>query len=371
MRFSLTCLSVLVAFFLFTTLSGINYALNNSTSGINNYRLLTSHKISMTNALPINFAEKIKAIKGVDKVSYSSWFGGFFQNEKQQVAMTAVSAQSFFAIHDEYQLSPEQLVQWQKTQTGVVIGQEIADKFHWQVGDNIPLSSSIWMQRNGLFTWQFTISAIYQGKTASTDNKHIFFHHKYFDRARAYSQNGVSWITTKTNKSADSEKIIKAIDKMFANSPSPTRTITEQVFIREQAQQFVDMAMVIKIVLSAVFFTLLLIVCNTMIQIIRERLNEIAMMKAIGFSTNAIISQIYAEAFLIIGLGAFIGSLLATLTLNLVRAKMADILTGIHIPVSHYLTITAIIIFAAAICCLFPFISIRRLPISQTLGAKQ
>jgi len=371
MRFSLTCLSVLVAFFLFTTLSGINNALSNSTSSINNYRLLTSHKISMTNALPINFAQKINAIKGVDKVSYSSWFGGFFQNEKQQITTSAVSENSFFAIHDEYQLSPAQLKKWQNTQTGIVIGKEIADKYHWHVGDNIPLSSSIWMNRDGFFTWQFTVSAIYQGKTASTDNKHIFFHHKYFDRARAYSQNSVTWITTKTNISADSDQIIKNIDEMFANSPSPTRTITEQVFIKEQAQQFVDMAMVIKIVLSAVFFTLLLIVCNTMIQIIRERLNEIAMMKAIGFSTNAIMSQIYAEAFLIIGLGALLGSLLATFTLNLVSAEMADILTGIHIPLSHYITITAIVMLAAVICCLFPFISIRRLPISQTLGAKQ
>jgi len=177
-RFTLTGLSVLVAFFLFTTLSGIDNALHSNTNSIDNYRLMTTHKVSMTRALPINFRDKIKAIVGVDNVSYSSWFGGFFQNEKQQVTMTAVEANSYFELYDEYQLSPAQLKHWQNTQTGIVIGKEIAEQYHWQVGDNIPLSSSIWMNRDGLFTWQFTVSAIYQGKNSSTDNKRIFFQHK-------------------------------------------------------------------------------------------------------------------------------------------------------------------------------------------------
>ncbi|PCI58295.1 MAG: hypothetical protein COB35_01110 [Gammaproteobacteria bacterium] len=369
-RFTLTCLSVLVAFFLFTTLSGIDNALHSNTNSVDNYRLMTTHKVSMTRALPINFRDKIKAIAGVDNVSYSSWFGGFFQNETQQVTMTAVEANSYFELYDEYQLSPAQLKNWQNTRTGVVIGKEIAEKYHWQVGDNIPLSSSIWMNRDGLFTWQFTVSAIYQGKNSSTDNKRIFFQHKYFDRARAYSQNSINWLSTKIKASANSEQVIKLIDTKFANSPSPTRTITEQVFIKEQAQQFVDMAMVIKLVLSAVFFTLLLIVCNTMIQVIRERLNEIAMMKALGFSSSALISQIYFEALLLIGLGAFAGSMLATLTLQQVQTNMANFLVGINITTSHYLLVTGIVIIAAAICCLFPAISISRLNISQTIGAK-
>jgi len=370
-RFTLTCLSALVAFFLFTTLSAINNALSSNANSIDNYRLITSHKVSMTRALPINFSDKIKNINGVDKVSYSSWFGGYFQNEKQQVTMTAVDSSNYFAIYDEYQLSPAQLKKWQNTQTGIIIGSEIAKKYHWNVGDSIPLSSSIWMNRDGLFTWQFTVSAIYQGKHESTDNKKIFFQHKYFDRARAYSQNSINWLTTKISPSADNEQVIQLIDQKFANSSSPTRTITEQVFIKEQAQQFIDMAMVIKLVLSAVFFTLLLIVCNTLIQVIRERLSELAMMKALGFSAPYLIIQIYAEALFLIGLGAVSGTILATLTLNSVQVNMANFLVGIYIAKSHYLISIIIVFIAAAMGSLFPAISIKNLNISQTLGAKQ
>ena len=368
-RFTLTCLSVMVAFFLLTTLAGINQALNATVSKANELRLMTSHKISITRSLPTHYQQKIQAIADVDSVTYVSWFGGYFQNEQNQIAMTAVEHKSYFALFDEYLIPAQQLENWQKTRTGVVIGQAIADKYHWQVGDKIPLSSSIWMNKEGLFTWQFTVSAIYQGKTPTTDTNNIFFQHKYFDQARAYSQNSVSWLSTKIKTTANIDSVGQAIDQLFNNSSSVTRTTTEQVFIKEQAQQFVDMAMVIKIVLSAVFFTLLLIVCNTMIQVIRERLNEIAMMKSLGFSSTRLIGQVYLESLLLLSMGAFMGCALATLTLVQVQMLMADFLPGIAIEPQHYVEVLILVFSAAAICTLFPAFTIKRLNISQTLGA--
>jgi putative ABC transport system permease protein len=369
-RFTLTWLSVVVAFFLFTTLAGINHALTASINSDNSLRLMTSHKVSMTRSLPINFQQKIQSLDGIEQVTYASWFGGYFKNEQNQLAVTAVEHNSYFAIFDEYIISPQQLKNWQVTRTGIIIGQEVADKYHWKIGDTVPLSSSIWMNRDGLFTWQFIVSAIYQTKDRATDAKKIFFQHKYFDRARGYSQNSVSWLSSKIKTTANVEQVIQQLDEKFANSSSPTRTITEQVFIKEQAQQFVDMAMVIKVVLSAVFFTLLLIVCNTMIQVARERLSETAMMKALGFSSLALIKQIYLEALLLLGLGAFTGSLLASLLLSQVQAQMMEFLPGISITIEHYLQVLAFVGLAAVICSLFPALTINRLSISSNLGAK-
>jgi len=369
-RFVLTVLSVVVAFFLFTTLAGIDNALNNGITNADSLRLITSHKISMTRALPINYQQKIQITPAIEKVTYASWFGGFYQNEKNQLAVTAVEKQNYFSIFDEYQLPIAQLKNWQATRTGIIIGEEVAKKFHWQLGDIVPLSSSIWMNRDGLFTWEFIVSGIYHGKNNTTDNKKIFFQHKYFDQARAYSQNTVSWFSIKVKASANIDSVAHLIDDNFANSSSPTRTISEQVFIKEQAQQFIDMAMVIKVVLSAVFFTLLLIVCNTMMQIIRERLSEIAMMKALGFSSLSLSAQVYAESFFTLSIGALIGSLLAHLTLSNVRLMMADLLPGIAIAPQHYIHLITLIILAAAICTIFPALSIYRLAISQNLGAK-
>lgn len=368
-RFILTCLSVVVAFFLLTALAAVNHALDISVSSTNQYRLMTNHKISITRSLPINYQQKISVLDGVETVTYASWFGGFYQNEKNQLAMSAVEHQTYFSLFDEYQISQQQLQNWQNTRTGLVIGQGIADEYGWKVGDKIPLSSSIWMNQEGSFSWEFVVSAIYQGEDSGADENRVFFQHAYFDEARAYARNMVSWLSTGINPSANVDEVSKVIDELFANSNAATRTTTEQVFIKEQAQQFVDMAMVIKLVLVAVFFTLLLIVCNTMLQSNRERLNESAMMKALGFSSRKLIVQVYLESWFLLFIGAFVGSLLAVILMGTIKQQFADFLPGIAIPATHYFMVLVLTLVAAIICTLFPAISIKRLVISKTLGA--
>ena len=151
-RFALTVLSVVIAFFLFTSFAGIKHALNASVSDSNQFRLMTSHKISITRSLPINYKQKIRQLEGIDTVSYASWFGGYFQNEKNQITVLAVDSENYFDVHQQYKLSAAQLGSWKKNRTGVVIGKKLADKFGWKLGDKIPLGSSIWMNKDGLFT---------------------------------------------------------------------------------------------------------------------------------------------------------------------------------------------------------------------------
>jgi len=369
MRFALTCLSIMVAFFLFTALAGINHALTASVSSINQYRLMTSHKISITRSLPINYQQKIAALPGVESVSYASWFGGFFQNENNQLAITAVEHNSYFDLFEEYQIPQRQLAQWKKTRTGIVIGQSLAEKYGWKIGDKVPLNSSIWMNKSGSFSWEFVVSAIYKSSKHGADKK-IFFQHAYFDKGRAYAKNSLSWLSTKIVPDTNVDQVIKSIDSLFAHANNPTRTTTEQVFVKEQAQQFVDMAMVINIVVIAVFFTLLLIVCNTMIQTSRERRNESAMMKALGFSSSSLIKGIYLESLLLLGLGATLGALLASVLLGFIKQSMADFLPGIYISAQHYITVFALVNIAAAFCSFFPALSIKGIVISETLGGK-
>jgi len=368
-RFWLTCISVMVAFFLFSTLSGVNHALTANVSSSNQYRLITSHKISITQSLPINTQQKIAALPGVKQVSYTSWFGGYFQNEKNQLPVTAVDHRNYFDLFDEYVIPEAQLAQWQKTRTGIVVGQTLADKYGWKIGDKVPLSSSIWMNKSGSFSWPFTVSAIYQSNNHSPADK-VFFQHKYFDKGRAYGKNTLSWLSTEITENANVDEVILAIDNLFAHANNPTRTTTEQVFIKERTQQFVDMAMVINLVVIAVFFTLLLIVCNTMIHTIRERNNESAMMQALGFSATSIIQGIYLESLLLLGIGAFIGSALAYLLITFVGQSFSDFLPGIAIAPNHYLLVFALVNIAAAFCSAFPAFAVKRIVISETLGGK-
>jgi putative ABC transport system permease protein len=368
-RFFLTCISVLVAFFLFTILVGINNALSANVSGNNQYRLMTSHKISITRSLALNYQQKIAAVSGVERVSYASWFGGYFQDEKHQLAMTAVEHNSYFDLFDEYIIPQSQLTDWKNTRTGVIIGQELADEFGWKLGDKIPISSSIWMNRSGSFSWDFIVSGIYQNNKTGAKAKKVFFQHVYFDKGRAYGRNSLSWLSTLVKQGSDIAQVSTEIDALFANATDATRTITEQVFIKEQAQQFVDMAMIIKVVVVAVFFTLLLIVCNTMMQVYRERLYESAMMKTLGFSSSTLIGQLYFESVIVLAVGALIGSVLAHAFLMYLSQYLSDFLPGISLDVSHYFLVSFIVLIAAFICSFLPALNIKRLVISQTLAA--
>lgn len=369
LRFALTCLSVTIAFYLFTGLAAVNNALTANVSDNNQHRLMTNQKISITRSLPISYQQKILSITGVSQVTYASWFAGFYRNEKQQLAMMAVDHQSYFNLYPEYQMEAEQLQQWQNNRIGLVVGRTIADKYDWKIGDKVPLSSSIWMNKRGQFSWEFEISAIFHSSESSVDEQRVFFQHAYFDQARAYGGYSASWLSTGIIPSADVNQVGQLIDGLFENSVAPTRTVTEQVFIKEQSKQFIDMAMIIKVVVLAVMFTLLLIVSNTMMQTSRERFNETAMMKALGFSSKQLISQIFAEALLIFGIGALAGVVLAMLLIDQVEGLFADFLPGIAIGNSHFILIAGMVFMASTLCSLVPAIAIKRLSISKTLGA--
>lgn len=369
-RFVLTVLSITVAFYLFFLLAGVDYALSQNVASNNELRLNTSHKISLTRSLPVHYQQKIAAIPGVEQVSYVSWFGGFYKDESNQFAMFAVDHKSYFELFDDYNIPSEQLKHWQATRTGVVIGQALADKYGWQLGDKITLSSSIWMNRNASFAWPFTVAAIYSTEGSAAPDKQVFFQHAYFDEARAYSRNTVSWFTPKMTASASRAQVIAAIDDMFDNSVAPTRTTSEQVFIQEQVQQFGDMSLVINVVVSAVFFTLLLIVCNGMMQASRERLGESAMMKALGFSSCYLIFQSYLECLLLVTLGAVLGVVLAQLTFVNVANLLADFLPGVAIANKHYIQAAALVLFTAVIATLVPAFKLNRIQVTKALGAQ-
>lgn len=369
-RFVLTTASIVVAFFLFTILAGIGEALTAGIQSSNPNRIISSHKISITRSLPVNYANKIATVAGVESVSYASWFGGFYRNEQNQLATTAVHADNYFEMFPEYRLPAAVLREWKNTRTGMIIGERVAEKYGWKVGDVVPLQSSIWANRDESFTWEFVVSGIYSTDKLSTDTNQVFFQHRYFDEYRAYMGHSAAWFTSRVDSSADIDSVARAVDALFNNSTMETRTTSEQVFMKEQTRQLLDMSGLLQGVISAVFFTLLLIACNTLIQATRERMNEIAMMKALGFSSGRLIGASWAESLYLLATGAVMGTLLAVLCLGNVRTLFADFLPGIAIPPSHYLQVTVCVLLFSAVCTLVPAAKIKSLTISETLGDK-
>jgi putative ABC transport system permease protein len=307
LRTFLTVLSILVAFVLYGYLSAIRLGFHRGVelAGLN--RLVVRHKVSIIQLLPESYKQRMERIPGVDLVAFATWFGGYYQKQSNFFAQMPVEPGPFLEMFPEYVLPPEQKQAWLETRTGAIAGANLARRFGWKVGDRIPIQSSIWSRKDGGYTWEFDLVGIYQGAEKGTDTRGFFFRHDYFHEARAYQGGMVGWYWVRISQPARAAEIAKAIDQEFANSPEETKTEPEGAFAKGFAEQAGNVGLILVSILSAVFFTILLVAGNTMAQAVRERTRELAALKALGFTDRAVLGLVLAESCLLAGVGGVAG----------------------------------------------------------------
>ena len=310
-RTVLTLLSIVVAFVLFGFLSAIKQALTGGVVMEGANRLIVRHKVSIIQMLPENYKMRMERIPGVAAVTHQTWFGGVYQDPKNFFMQNPVVPEEFLDMHPEMLLPAAQRQAWLSTRTGAVVGRSTADRFHWKIGDKVPIRSTIWGQKNGNFTWDFDIVGIYDGKEKNTDTTPLFFRYDYFDEARRGGTGTVGWYTIRVNDPGQAAEIGKLVDAEFENSSAETKTEPEGAFIQAWAKQVGDIALITASILSAVFFTILLVTGNTISQSVRERTGELGMLKAIGFTNTLVMSLVLAESCLLAVLGGVTGLAIA------------------------------------------------------------
>jgi putative ABC transport system permease protein len=296
LRTSLTLLSILVAFLLYGYLSAIRQAFNAGIDVAGADRLVVRHKVSIIQLLPESYKQRIAEIPGVDVAVHATWFGGIYQDPKNFFAQLPVEPEQYLDMYPEFLLPEEQKQAWLATRTGAIVGRNIADRFGWQIGDRIPIQATIWLQRDGRQTWEFDLVGIYDGAKRGTDTTQFLFHYDYFDEARAMGQGLVGWYIVRVEDPARAAEAAQLVDDEFANSPAETKTETEKAFVQGFAKQIGDIGTIMVSILSAVFFTILLVAGNTMAQSVRERTEELAVLKALGFTHNGVLALILAES---------------------------------------------------------------------------
>ena len=308
-RTLLTFLSVIVAFLLFGALCAIRQALAGDIPVAGNNRLIVRHKVSIIQLLPEAYKVRMERIPGVDLVTHQTWFGGIYQDPKNFFMQNPVIPEDFFSMHPEYVLTPEQMKAWLSTRTGAVVGRKTADRFHWKVGDRIPIQSTIWSRPDGNRTWEFDIVGIFDGKDKSADTTPLFFRYDYFDEARRenWGRGLVGWYTVRVKNPSQSAEIAKQIDQEFENSAAETKTEPEGAFVQAWANQIGNITLIVAAILGAVFFTILLVTGSTMSQAVRERLGELGVLKAIGFTNGQVLTMVLGEACLLTFVAATIG----------------------------------------------------------------
>ena len=365
LRTSLTLASIIVAFLLFGLMQTLRIALTGSPELAGVDRLVTLHKISIIQPMPLSYLNRIRGVDGVEVATSSNWFGGVYQDDRNQLAVFGVDVPSFLEVYDDYEMAPEEKDAWLKDRSSAVVGKVLAERFGWKVGDTIPMRSNIWTKKDGTNTWDMKVVGIYDATNG--DNQSVYFHYDYLNESRSQIRDAIGMVVMKVADPARSEQIARTVDAMFANSSTETKTSTEKAFVQSFANQMGNIGKLLTMVAAAVFFTMLLVTANTMGQSIRERINEIGVMKTLGFSGAGVTTMILGEAILVTALGGYIGLALAALVGEGIGEAMAQFFPVLGMPPSTWAVGTVLIVILGGLAAALPCAQAARLKIVDAL----
>lgn len=369
-RTTLTLLSLIAAFMLFGLLQAVNTLFSSGADFVGANRLITQAKVSFTQPLPLSQLTRIEAVPGVSRVAYSQFFGGVYQDERNFFAQFAVEPERLLDLYPEWLLPAEQKQAFINTRTGAIVGRKLAEKYGFKVGDKLPLKSFIFTKKDGTSAWEFDIVGIFDGKDADWAGRAslAYLNFAYFDEARQFGQGNAGIYIVRVADPNESERIARAIDTQFENSPDETKTQTEKDWNLGFARQIGDIGLIVSAILGAVFFTILLVTGNTMTQAVRERIPELAVLKTLGFSDAAVTGFVLAEALILCLLGGLIGMLL-----SMSAAKgLGNVLNGAPVVISAKVWIEALLtmLLLAFAVGIVPALRARRLQIVDALAGR-
>ncbi|HWW80709.1 MAG TPA: FtsX-like permease family protein [Steroidobacteraceae bacterium] len=368
-----TLLSILAAFLLFGLLDSVRMAFANAGGSIVGAdRLVTMSKVSFTLSLPKSLLPRIQAVPGVAEVSYANWFGGIYQEPKNFFANEAV-ADNFLDLYPEWLMPEEQRKAFKATRTGAIVGQSLADRFHWKLGDKIPLQATIFAKKDGSNTWIFDLVGIYHVRDAKLKSQEnlLFFNWDYFNEAAQFGGNStVGWYAEKLADRGQADAVAQAVDRLSADSEHETKTQSEQSFTTALVSQFANIGLIVGAIMAAVFFTLVLLTGNTMAQAVRERVPELAVLKTIGFSNQSVLGLVLAESVLLLLLGGSIGVAVSGVVVNVVRARLGDQLPLAPLDSSIWLSGLALMVVIGLVVGALPALRGMRLRIVDALSGR-
>lgn len=311
-RTLLTIGSITVALFLFATLRSVITAFEASVKVADAARLVTRSAIAIVFPLPMSYRERIAQVDGVEMVTWGNWFGGQYQDPKNFFAQFAVDKDNYFTMYPELVVPPEQMQAFQSERTACILGDQLAKKYGWKVGDTIPLIGTIYPG-----TWNFTVRGIYTPSKPDVDANTMYFRFDYLNEKTGGSM-PAGFYVSKLRSAGLAARVSETVDAKFANSPNETRTETEAAFQMGFISMLGNISFLVAAIGSAVIFAILLVTFNTMMMAARERTSEIAVMKTLGFTDGLILYIVIGESILISLVGGLIGTLGAWAFFNFV-----------------------------------------------------
>jgi putative ABC transport system permease protein len=313
-------------------------------------RLITRHRVSLTEALPVAYRERIRAVPGVRAVAPTQWFGGLYKDEKPEnfFAQFGTDPEEIFKVMTDFKISDDQLAAWQHDQAGAVVDSELAKKFGWKIGDRIVLKGTIFP-----VNLELTIRGIF---TAPQPTITVYFNQKYVEEAVSWAKGTTGTFNILAASPEDVPKIASALDATFRNSPYPTKTESEKAFQLTFINSLGNVKAFILSICFAVVFATLLVSANTMAMSIRERTREVAVLKTLGFTRQRILGLYVSEAVTVTLLGGILGCLLgAGMVAGLAKAPgMGFFFTGMKVTSGTFVLAIVVAALVGLLSALVP-----------------
>ena len=369
-RTLLTLASVVVAFLLFGLLQAVQTAFEAGADTADAKRLLTTARYSIIELLPMAHERRIEAVPGVVGVAHAEWFGAKYQNESNAFAVFAVDPARYLDMYPQFTIAPAQRQAFIQSRTGALAGQRLVDRFHWKLGQKLPLNSEIHPKADGSMSWEFDLVGIIDAEdpTVRRNTDIVLINATYFDEARLIGKGRTGWYIERIADPSQARAIAAEIDRLFANSPDETKTQPEKEFAIGFAKQIGDIGALVTRILIAVFFTILILTGNTMAQSLRERIPELAILKTLGFSDARVTGLVLAESVLLLLLGGALGMAAAVGTMPFVNGSTGGRFPPLFVEGATWLRAVLLILALALAIGLPPALRARRLRIVQALA---
>ena len=327
-RAILTLLSVLNAFLLFGILQGFTSGLNGIVGETHGDILYVTNRVSILEGLPTGHMARIRTVPGVKAVTPLVVFTSTYQSPRNAVPAVAIDPDSFFAAYPSLSASPSALRAMRQQRTGALIGSAMARLRGWKIGQTIPLRSLFWPNRNGSQTWPVTIVGAYESRDPNFGASNLLLNYSYVDQGRVTQNGTANLFLMRIADPTQASRVSSAVDALFANSPHETKTATQGQYVQDQIKQIGDIGFVVRAIMGAVFFALLLSVGTVMMQSVRERTPELAVLKTLGFSDGTVLGIVLAETMIFCLFAAALGLGLAALLFPAAKAMVGFSITA-------------------------------------------
>ena len=311
-RTALTVLGVALAVLAFLLLRTVVYGWSVGAESAATDRIVTRHKVTFVMTIPLRYFEDVRAVPGVRVATFANWFGGKDpQHPNEFFATLAVEPKTFFDVYSEMKVPPEQLAAFKQDRQGAIVGDVLATKLGWKVGDRVVLDSTIYPTPPD-DPWTVTIDGIYTATAKSVDRSTFVFHWKYVnDRVPEVRRDRIGWVVSRVEDPAQAAAIARRIDAVFEDRDIQTLSQDERAFAASFMGAFSAVLRAFDVISVAILLVMTMILGNTIAMGVRERTNEYGVLRALGFTPRHIATFILGEALVIGALGGALGLLIS------------------------------------------------------------